>query len=112
MSAFYLMRYAGTAGQGGGALYIGKGIIVGIDVLGGKYDGSYIEKNGRLRGTVKLTAPGAGAHLVTGQTIGGGQSFDLRIDLPKNFANGRPHSIIGVGGRPVQVTFEKVKNLP
>jgi hypothetical protein len=112
MSAFYLMRYAGTAGQGGGALYIGKGIIVGIDVLGGKYDGSYIEKDGRLRGTVKLTSPGAGAHLVTGQTVGGGQSFDLRIDLPANFANGRPHTIIGVGGRPVQVTFEKVKNLP
>jgi hypothetical protein len=106
------MRYAGAAGQGGGALYIGKGIVAGVDVVGGIYDGSYSERNGHLRGTVKLTAPTAGAHLVTGQSVPGGQSFELRFDLPPDFANGRPQTIVGVGGRPVQVTFEKLKDLP
>jgi hypothetical protein len=112
MSAFYLMRYVGTAGQGGGALYVGKGIVVGVDVMGGKYDGSYTEKGGQMKGTVRLTAPTAGAHLVTGQNVAGGQSFDLHFDLPADFANGRPQIITGVGGQPVQVTFEKLKDLP
>jgi hypothetical protein len=112
MSAFYLMRYVGTAGQGAGAIYIGKGIVVGVDVVGGKYDGSYTEMGGRLKGRVTLTAPTSGAHLVTGQTVGGGQSFALEFDLPHDFANGRPQTIIGVGGRPVQVTFEKLRDLP
>ena len=112
MNAFYLMRYVGTAGQGAGAIYIGKGIIVGVDVVGAKYDGSYSEKSGRLKGEVRLTAPTSGSHLVTGQTVEGGQSFVLKFDLPPDFANGRPQVIIGVGGRPVQVTFEKIKDLP
>jgi hypothetical protein len=112
MSAFYIMRYAGTAGQGSGVLYIGRGIVVGVDVVGGKYEGSYSERAGYLRGTVKLTAPTAGVHLVTGQSVPGGQAFDLGFDLPANFANGQPQTVTGVGGRPVQVTFEKIKDLP
>jgi hypothetical protein len=112
MAAFYLMRYAGTVGEGAAAIFIGKGIVVGVDVVGGKYDGSYEEKNGRLKGVVKLTAPTAGAHLVTGQNVSGGQSFVLEFDLPPDFANGRPQTIVGVGGRPVQVIFEKLKDLP
>src|ERR1700722_18905207 len=99
-------------GRGGGALYIGKGIIVGVDVMGGTYDGSYTERASRLKGTVKLTAPRSGAHLVTGQTVAGGQSFSLQFELPADFANGRPQTITGVGGRPVQVTFEKLKDVP
>jgi hypothetical protein len=111
MSALYIMRYAGTAGQGNGVLYIGRGFVVGVDVTGAKYQGSYSERSGHLHGTVKLTAPTAGTHLVTGQSVPGGQSFDLRFDLPANFANGRPQTITGVGGHPVQVTFEKVSEL-
>jgi hypothetical protein len=111
MSAFYIIRYAGTAGQGNGILYIGRGIVVGVDVVGAKYQGSYSDRNGCLQGSVKLTAPTAGSHLVTGQIVPGGQSFDLRFNLPANFANGRPQTITGVGGVPVQVTFEKISEL-
>jgi hypothetical protein len=111
MSAFYIIRYAGTSGQGNGVLYIGKGLVVGVDVAGAKYRGSYSERSGHLHGTVKLTAPTAGSHLVTGQSVPGGQSFDLKFDLPTNFASGRPQTITGVGGQPVQVTFEKVSEL-
>jgi hypothetical protein len=112
MSAFYVMRYVGAAGQGGGAMFIGKGILAGVDVMGGKYEGRYIERGGRLKGTVKLTSPQPGLHLVTGQTVPGGQSFNLQFELPSNFANGQPQTIIGVGGQPVQVTFEKIADLP
>jgi hypothetical protein len=112
MSAFYVMKYLGQEGQGGGAIFIGKGIVVGVDVLGGRYDGNYTEAGGRMKGKVKMTAPPGGAHLVTGQTVPGGASFDLAFDFAQDFANGRPQSLAGVGGRPVQVTFEKLRDLP
>lgn len=112
MSAFYVMRYVGTDGQGGGALYIGRGLVVGVDVLGGTYDGKYTETHGRIKGTVKMTAPKGGAVLVTGQHVPSGTSFDLTFDFPAEFANGKPQSMVGVGGMPVQVTFEKLKDLP
>ena len=35
MSALYIMRYVGMEGFGAGALYIGKGIVSGIDSNGG-----------------------------------------------------------------------------
>ena len=35
MSALYQMRYQGVAGNGHGAMYIGKGVVVGIDISGG-----------------------------------------------------------------------------
>lgn len=113
MSAFYIMKYAGQAGVGGGTLYIGKGVIVGTDVLGAKYEGKYTESNGRMRGTVKMTAPPGGAPLVTGQHVPSGAMFELQFDFPADrFADGTPQSMLGVGGRPVQVMFEKIRDLP
>jgi hypothetical protein len=112
MSAFYIMKYFGEAGVGGGTLYIGKGVIVGLDVQGGKIEGTYKMANGRMVGTVTLTAPPAGASLVTGQHIPGGTMFNLSIDFPETFADGTPQSMRGLEGRPLQVVFEKVRDLP
>ena len=113
MSAFYIMKYVGSAGVGGGTLYIGKGIIVGIDVEGGKYEGKYVVDNGRMKGTVKMTAPAGGSQLITGQRVPGGAQFDLTFDFPSDsFADGSPQKMLGVGGLPIQVSFEKVRDMP
>jgi hypothetical protein len=40
MSALYTMQYQGHVGSGGGAIYIGKGIVLGVDVSGARYNGS------------------------------------------------------------------------
>jgi hypothetical protein len=113
MSAFYLMKYVGEAGVGGGTLYIGKGVVVGTDVQGGKFEGQYTVVNGRMRGAVKMTSPPGGASLVTGQFVPGGATFDLMFDFPADtFADGKPQQMIGVGGRPLKVIFEKIRDLP
>jgi hypothetical protein len=73
MSALYQMRYQGVAGTGHGAVYIGKGKVLGVGVTGGRYDGSYTSQGANLAGTVTLTS--AGAALVTGQRVPSGPRF-------------------------------------
>lgn len=110
MSALYAMRYLGQTGVGAGAIYIGKGKIAGMDVGGGRYDGSYTEAGGRLKGNATLSAP-SGATLVTGQQMAAGSKIPLSVDWPAAFADGAAQSIT-VAGRPVQVTFEKISDIP
>ncbi len=110
MSALYAIRFLGQVGIGMGAVYIGKNIIAGIDVAGGKYDGSYAERNGRLIANLTLSFP-MGGHLVTGQQLPPGSVVPLSADWPTDFANGQPQTI-SVLGRTVQVTFEKIKDIP
>src|SRR4051812_37562504 len=99
MSAFYIMKYAGHAGVGGGTLYIGKGVIVGVDVKGAKLEENYRVVNGRMSGSFRMTAPPQGAKLVTGQALPGGATFDLNFDFPaETFDDGTPQSMIGFGG--------------
>jgi hypothetical protein len=115
MSAFYIMRFTGQAGVSGGTLYIGKGVVVGTDVHGGKYQGEYVEANGRMRGSVRMTVPAGGVSrsLVTGQRAPGGATFDLDFDFPVDtFANGAPQHMRGVGSNLVQIILEKIIDLP
>lgn len=107
---FYSAQYAGTAGTGGGAFYIGNGIITGVDVAGGVYDGTYQLLGGRLNGNAKLGIPGGGA-LVTGKILKDGETVDVTFSLPTYFANGDPHAVT-VEGMNVGVIFTKVRDLP
>jgi hypothetical protein len=78
MSALYQMRYQGVAGFGGGVVYIGRGKVLGMDVTEARYDGSYVDQAGRVRGTVTLTS--AGGALVTGQPIPAGTQVQIVMD--------------------------------
>ena len=112
MSAFYIMKYTGPFGVGGGTLYIGKGQIMGTDVLGGKYEGHYTEANGRMSGTVTMTAPPGGAPLITGQRMPSGGTVNLTFEFPSDrFADGTPQTMLGVEGVPIQISFEKIRDL-
>jgi hypothetical protein len=106
MSALYAMNFVGQTGTGGGAVYVGKGKIVGIDVGNLRYNGTYTEQGGRLNGTVALTAP-TGGTLVTGAQLPAGSRLSLTLDWPANFSDGKPQAIT-VEGRPVHVTLEKI----
>ncbi|MCH9054141.1 MAG: hypothetical protein IIA72_24390 [Proteobacteria bacterium] len=111
MSALYAMRYLGQSDVGMGTLYIGRGVIVGVDVANGRYSGTYTEEGGRMKATATLSAPPGGATLVTGDQLPAGQSVPLTADWPANFADGSAQEIM-VMGRPVQVTFEKIGDVP
>ena len=110
MSALYIMRHIGGTGAGFGAIYIGKGTIVGVDVQNGRYHGTYIEQGDRVRPTVTLSLPQGGV-LVTGSQVPPGTKITMTADWPANFANGQAQQIM-VQGSPVQVTFEKIGDVP
>ena len=80
MSELYTMFYQGqTGGSGGGAIYIDRNKILGVDVTGARYDGSYVENLmiGRLQGTATLTS--AGGVLVTGNQCLPARKSKLRL---------------------------------
>ena len=113
MSAFYIMKYFGKVGAGGGTLYIGRGAVVGTDIQGAKLDGTYHVSGDRMKGVVKMTAPESGSTLVTGQFLSPGTTIDLTFDLPaQTFMDGRSYPLMGYGGEPLMVIFEKVRDLP
>jgi hypothetical protein len=113
MSAFYIMKYFGKDGAGGGTLYIGRGVVVGTDIQGAKFDGTYRVINDRMIGVVTMTSPASGSKLVTGQTLPPGMVVPLNFDFPaRNFADGRLYPMTGYGEQPLMVAFEKVRDLP
>jgi len=111
MSALYAMRYAGQADVGAGVLFIGKGVIVGADIGNLRYKGTYVESGGRIKGTAAMSAPPQGGRLVTGVAMSAGSTIQVTVDWPSDFANGQAQQIM-VAGRPVQVTFEKIGDVP
>ncbi len=110
MSALYVMRYLGQIGVGSGAVYIGKGIISGVDVTGGIYDGTYTEHGGRLTGNLTLLIP-QGGYLVTGAQLPPNTPLPITFDLAPDFANGQAQAF-NIAGRVVHVTFQKLRDLP
>ena len=111
MSALYAVKYSGQHGAGAGVFYIGKGIIVGIDVANTRYQGSYTENNSRLKGGITLTSPPGGASLVTGKVLAGGTVLRVTLDWPSDFANGQSQDI-KVGGQSVSLMLEKIGDIP
>jgi len=108
MSALYQMRYQGVAGTGHGSVYIGKGQIVGVDMTGARYIGTYASEGSALVGAATLTS--AGGTLVTGQPVPPGTKVAITFSLPPSYGNGQ-FQTIGVAGRPVQVAFDKIGDI-
>ena len=109
MSALYQMRYQGVAGNGHGAMYIGKGVVVGIDISGARYNGTYTLSGTTINGIATLTS--AGGALVTGQDLPAGGTVAITFSLPAGFDDGQYHPVIG-GGKRVGVSFNKIGDIP
>ena len=112
MKALYVMQYVGQESAAAGALYVGDGHILGVDVGNCRYKGNYTKQGGRLKGTATMSAPlDREAILVTGATLQPGQSIPLEVDWPENLDDGQPRTV-SVAGRQVLVVFEKVDDIP
>ena len=99
MSALYKMQYLGQSSVGMGAVYVGKGIIVGTDVGGGQYAGTYTEQDDRISADIELSMPQGGI-LVTGNQIPPGTKIPMKANWPMTFADGQAQQIM-VMGKPV-----------
>ena len=108
--ALYFAAYAGRESFGGAAIYIGHGIMSGVDVGGCVYDGEYQIANDTIRVKASLTAPQEGGLLVTGQKLEPMQVLELKATWSREFTG--KSLDISVGGRSVAVSFRKVRDLP
>lgn len=110
-AGFFIAYFADRDDQGAAALYVGNGMIVGMDNGGVRYDGGYaVLPDGSLQGQVVMRV-GVATQLITGDPLLPGQAPKVSFRLPSNFANGQviPFTI---GGKPVQTRFEKLRDLP
>ena len=111
MSALYQVNFIGNGVDDVALLYIGGGVITGIDATGGRYQGNYIEHDGRLQGVVRFTMATA-QDLTPDALPPAGSSYNLRLDFPADFANGKPQQMLDPGNLPVLVTIAKLKDVP
>jgi hypothetical protein len=109
MGGLFIMRYVGRDGPGQGVIYVGSGMILGVDTENGRYHGTYAEQAGRLKGTVTLAAT-VSMPLVTGLVLNAGQKLSLSLDWPSNFWGTPQH--LTVAGSQVTVAFEKIGDIP
>lgn len=113
ISGFYAIYYTGVGGSGIGVLAINNGIIVGADMVGGRYDGTYTQSAiaGNYDAKVRITIP-PGSSLVTG-ALAGPQPLcmDVAMTLPENLGGEQPIRIETPTG-PVNVIFRKLRDYP
>ena len=110
MSALYRMNYTGSHGGGFAVVYIGRGLILGMDQAKGHLRGTYVEEAGRLKGSITGTAT-EDNRLASGQSMQAGESTEIKIDWSADFADGSPQPS-WVMGDLVEVTFEKIGDIP
>lgn len=110
MSAIYRMNYSGRNGFAGGVMYLGHSTIAGADQAGALYDGSYIQDDDGLRVSVNLTVP-AGTKMAGGREITQPTIMPMTGKFPLNFDNGQRLTMF-IWNKPVQVAFEKIRDLP
>jgi hypothetical protein len=90
-------------------MYVGNGVVVGIDISGARYNGTYTLSGTTINGTATLTS--AGGALVTGENVPAGGTVPITFSLPAGFDDGRYHQVIA-GGTRVGVSFNKVGDIP
>ena len=106
----YIVEYSGQSGASGfGMVQLANGLISGSDVVGGHYEGNYVIENGRLRGTINMRVP-AGVTLVTGFKADADTTVPIAIDLLYD-PNGPMRQTISVGGQPVQIVLQKLRDI-
>ena len=110
MRALYRLTYTGSHDEGFAVVYIGQGLILGMDVTGSRLRGTYSEENGRLRGSMTLTGDEEGL-TAGGQMMQAGQSAEMDIDWDADFAAAGPQQVILLGD-PLQIEFQKIGDVP
>lgn len=110
MEGFYAMYYTGVSGVGNAVMIVDNGLVVGADVAGGLYNGSYwIDENGFLDFDIVMTVS-AGSILVTGQTFPGPIELTIKSKLAPSFSNGQPVQIETSLG-PINAIFKKIREV-
>jgi hypothetical protein len=110
IDGFYAVYMTGNAGQGFAMVVFRNGAIVGVDVSGVRYDGTYTVTNRRFAVRINVTFP-PNTTLVQGVTTGPeGDISELEFQLPKDFIS-QPFIRIDAKHGPVNAKIVKLREL-
>jgi hypothetical protein len=110
INGFYAAYVTGSNGQGFIMYIFRNGTIVGVDVAGIKYDGTYRDTDGGFAISVNLSYP-PNTLLVQGVSTGAEpETAKLDFHLPTDFL-ARPYIRIDAKHGPVNVKFAKLREL-
>jgi hypothetical protein len=112
VDGFYVAYLAGRAGTSLMMLVISRGIMVGADIGGLKYDGT-IEQRADASGykcSVVYVVPPGTPLITAAPAPTAPQRIPLQFDLPRNFADNQVVLIETPLG-PVNAKFQKIRDL-
>jgi hypothetical protein len=110
IDGFYAAYLTGSSGQGLVMLIFRHGTIVGIDVAGAKYDGTYSDAGGSFAIRLSIWLP-PNILLVQGASTGPeGDSSELDFQLPGDFLS-QPYVRVNAKHGPVNVKLTKLREL-
>ena len=113
INGFFAIYYTGVGGSGIGVIAIRDGVIVGADMTGGRYDGTYSENPGTGNFDAKIRMSYLpGTSLVTG-ALAGPQPLhlDMTTTLPVDLGSEKPLRLDTPTG-PINVIFRKLREFP
>jgi hypothetical protein len=113
IDGFFRIAFTGTAGSGLGILVLRSGSIVGADVGGVIYDGSYAENSatGEININVSMAAPAGTTPVQTGVPLTAPINVPITATVaPANLNSEKPFLLQSPLG-PVNVVFRKIRDL-
>lgn len=111
MSALYVLRLAGRPGCCVGAVYLGRGVVVGVDVAGIRYSGTCERSPQGIRFSVIADAPASGAILTTGRFFPPGETAVISGLIPDDFETGASFDVQLLGAS-IAVALDKIGDVP
>jgi len=110
INGFYAAYLTGSASQGFAMLVFRNGTIVGVDVAGVKFDGTYIDTPSGVSVKLTVSVP-ANTLLIQGATTGHeAESSELEFQLPSDFLS-QPFIRIDAKHGPVNAKLAKLRDL-
>lgn len=109
---FYLVEYVGLAGAGNAIMALDTGIVIGVDITGGLYDGTFEwnEQTQLLDIDVRVQVP-EGVVLAQGNVAPpGGLVFGVQCSFPRNPDNQIVEARTDFG--PVNVRVRLLREFP
>ena len=113
IKGYYSVRYSGAAGEGFGQITLDANVIVGTDIAGAKFEGTYRynERTDMFDVELELTVP-PDAGTDTGLPAQGDErKLPIRASIPRDLGGQLPIPVPTPLGE-VQVIFEQIRDLP
>jgi hypothetical protein len=110
LNGFYSAYLTGSAGPGFAMLIFRRGVIVGADAMGAKYDGVYTEQANGFLVKLRVYLP-PNTLLVQGATTGSEADIsEIGFSLPPNFLS-LPFVRVDAKHGPVNVKLVKLREI-